>query len=65
MNRSHCLLPVQCFEVMMYVGLSIIEFADQKMGGSQSVEVPGGGTEGYHVLRVQVQRLVVLEYYMD
>ena len=45
---------------MMYVGLSIIEFADQKMGGSQSVEVPGGGTEGYHVLRVQVG----LEYYM-
>ncbi len=24
------------------------------MGSSQSVEVPGGGTEGYHVLRVQV-----------
>ncbi|TRY63895.1 hypothetical protein TCAL_07264 [Tigriopus californicus] len=23
------------------------------MGGTQSVEVPGGGTEGYHVLRVQ------------
>ncbi|RWS24686.1 Golgi reassembly-stacking protein 2-like isoform X2 [Leptotrombidium deliense] len=23
------------------------------MGGSQSCEVPGGGTEGYHVLRVQ------------
>ena len=23
------------------------------MGGQQSVEVPGGGTEGYHVLRVQ------------
>ena len=23
------------------------------MGGSQSVEVPGGGTEGYHVLRVR------------
>lgn len=23
------------------------------MGGSQSVAVPGGGTEGYHVLRVQ------------
>ncbi|KAM9347332.1 Golgi reassembly-stacking protein 2 [Symphorus nematophorus] len=23
------------------------------MGGSQSVEIPGGGTEGYHVLRVQ------------
>jgi hypothetical protein len=22
------------------------------MGGSQSIEVPGGGTEGYHVLRV-------------
>ena len=23
------------------------------MGASESVEVPGGGTEGYHVLRVQ------------
>ncbi|KAF2347454.1 GRASP55/65 PDZ-like domain [Trinorchestia longiramus] len=23
------------------------------MGGSQSVEIPGGGMEGYHVLRVQ------------
>lgn len=22
------------------------------MGGSQSVEIPGGGTEGYHVLKV-------------
>ena len=22
------------------------------MGGAQSVEIPGGGTEGYHVLRV-------------
>ena len=22
------------------------------MGGSQSVEVPGGGSEGYHVLKV-------------
>lgn len=24
-----------------------------KMGGSQSVEIPGGGTEGYHVLKVR------------
>lgn len=23
------------------------------MGGSQSVEIPGGGTEGYHVLKVR------------
>lgn len=23
------------------------------MGSSQSVEIPGGGTEGYHVLRVR------------
>jgi len=22
------------------------------MGGSNSVEIPGGGSEGYHVLRV-------------
>jgi len=25
------------------------------MGGSQSVAVPGGGTEGYHVLRVRAR----------
>jgi len=24
------------------------------MGGSQSLEIPGGGSEGYHVLRVSV-----------
>ena len=23
------------------------------MGGSQSTQIPGGGTEGYHVLRVR------------
>ena len=23
------------------------------MGGTQSVEVPGGGSEGYHVLKVR------------
>lgn len=28
------------------------------MGGSQSVEIPGGGTEGYHVLRVCVHSLI-------
>ena len=50
--------------MILYVGSSIIEVADQKMGGSQSVEVPGGGTEGYHVLRVQVYLLVGLEYYI-
>lgn len=27
------------------------------MGGSQSVEIPGGGTEGYHVLRVSPNSL--------
>lgn len=27
------------------------------MGGSQSVEIPGGGTEGYHVLRVSSNSL--------
>lgn len=26
------------------------------MGGAQSVEIPGGGSEGYHVLRVSVSR---------
>ena len=30
-----------------------LEFLKNVMGGSQSIEVPGGGTEGYHVLRVQ------------
>lgn len=27
-------------------------FSSTNMGGSQSVEIPGGGSEGYHVLRV-------------
>ena len=27
----------------------------QTMGGSQSVEVPGGGSEGYHVLKVRCE----------
>ena len=26
-----------------------------RMGGTQSVEVPGGGSEGYHVLKVSVK----------
>lgn len=26
------------------------------MGGNQSVEVPGGGSEGYHVLKVRRPR---------
>uniref|UniRef100_A0A452IDI0 Uncharacterized protein n=1 Tax=Gopherus agassizii TaxID=38772 RepID=A0A452IDI0_9SAUR len=26
------------------------------MGASQSVDIPGGGTEGYHVLRVRAGR---------
>lgn len=29
------------------------QFLLQRMGGTQSTEVPGGGTEGYHVLRVK------------
>ncbi|KAK0139690.1 Golgi reassembly-stacking protein 2 [Merluccius polli] len=35
--------------------LSVSSAADPEleMGGSQSVEIPGGGSEGYHVLRVQ------------
>lgn len=28
------------------------------MGGNQSVEVPGGGSEGYHVLRVCKMKLI-------
>lgn len=27
------------------------------MGSSQSIEVPGGGTEGYHVLKVNMNNL--------
>jgi len=27
------------------------------MGGSQSSEIPGGGSEGYHVLRVKQLQL--------
>ena len=29
------------------------------MGGNQSVDIPGGGTEGYHVLRVSDVRVDV------
>lgn len=29
------------------------------MGGSQSLQIPGGGTEGYHVLRVTVSTLIL------
>ncbi|KAG0720003.1 Golgi reassembly-stacking protein 2 [Chionoecetes opilio] len=38
------------------------------MGGSQSVAIPGGGTEGYHVLRVQENspgQLAGLEAFFD
>jgi hypothetical protein len=35
------------------VNLSHFLSCSFRMGGSQSVEIPGGGTEGYHVLRVQ------------
>lgn len=38
------------------------------MGGAQSVEIPGGGTEGYHVLRVQENspgQLAGLEAFFD
>jgi len=30
------------------------------MGGAHSIEIPGGGTEGYHVLRVSGSEIVVL-----
>lgn len=29
-----------------------VKFNNKKMGSSHSVEIPGGGTEGYHVLKV-------------
>lgn len=33
------------------------------MGAGSSVEVPGGGTEGYHVLRVRIDYIIsLLEY---
>ena len=32
------------------------------MGGTHSVEIPGGGTEGYHVLRVSESRKVSIMY---
>jgi hypothetical protein len=30
------------------------------MGGAHSIEIPGGGTEGYHVLRVSRSEIFVL-----
>ena len=40
------------------------------MGGSHSVEIPGGGTEGYHVLRVGALALILImpddtKYYLN
>lgn len=32
------------------------------MGSSQSIEVPGGGTEGYHVLKVKQNNEII--YYI-
>lgn len=29
------------------------------MGAANSVEVPGGGTEGYHVLRVSIPSIPI------
>ena len=28
------------------------------MGNSESVNIPGGGTEGYHVLRVRFKKIL-------
>lgn len=30
----------------------------RNMGGAQSSAIPGGGTEGYHVLRVRIDRIM-------
>lgn len=30
------------------------------MGGSQSTEIPGGGTEGYHVLKVKIFSVLIV-----
>lgn len=35
------------------------------MGSSQSIEVPGGGTEGYHVLRVSQKNYEKIENYRE
>ncbi|KAJ9584158.1 hypothetical protein L9F63_021493, partial [Diploptera punctata] len=42
-----------CTEVTWQVMDSESEKVISEMGGTHSVEIPGGGTEGYHVLRVQ------------
>ena len=42
-------MPIYLYFTVIF----ILEFLKNVMGGSQSIEVPGGGTEGYHVLRVQ------------
>ena len=40
-----------------FVGHNFEDICIKKMGGAMSVEVPGGGTEGYHVLRVSTNVL--------
>ena len=34
--------------------MTLFEQLTLRMGGTQSVAIPGGGTEGYHVLRVSL-----------
>ena len=41
--------------------MNFLEFSKSKMGNSNSLpDIPGGGTDGYHVLRVQVNFVLLI-----
>ena len=41
--------------------MNFLEFSKSKMGNSNSLpDIPGGGTDGYHVLRVQVNVVLLI-----
>jgi hypothetical protein len=55
MSEETCRLKLKDKIFVARLNFSIFEVSLSfkiKMGSSQSVEIPGGGTEGYHVLRV-------------
>lgn len=51
--RAACPAPAEAGGSECHVRAAGLCAAAAAMGASQSVEIPGGGTEGYHVLRVR------------
>lgn len=65
-NKRQSQNLLQLLEYFCQIIIKIVFFIDLyniSMGSSQSAEVPGGGSEGYHVLRVGVTIYIELPVY--